>query len=106
MLVSLKRQGYNASEKDSPNKGNIPKTYFTDTVTRVDLYDSIVVMHDEDGEDYIAMNDKARQEISEKCFLLQKGLKIASGPGTTNATFGKDNVKVTYHKVVPNVVKS
>lgn len=102
MLVSLKRQGYNSSEKDGPNKGNIPKTYFTDAIARIDLYDSIVVMHDEDGEDYIAMNDKAREEISEKCFLLQKGLKIASGPGNTNATFGSDNVKVTYHKVVRN----
>ena len=106
MLYGLRRVKWNSEAK----KEEIG-TIHSECGARVDRYDSVIIEHDKDTEYLVnettgcaQMTEAQRQELSDKCFLLQKGLKLADA-GNLNKTFGyADNKKaVTYFKLQPIV---
>lgn len=106
MLYSLRRVKFNKVTKKEET-GLIHSA----TGARVDRYDSVIVEHDKDTQYLVdedsgcaQMTEAQRQELSDKCFLLQKGLKLAD-EGNLNASFGYEDKKkaVTYFKVSPIV---
>jgi len=106
MLYGLRRIKWNSVAKKEEMG-----TIHSECGARVDRYDSVIIEHDKDKQYLVdettgcaQMTETQRQELTDKCFLLQKGLKLADA-GNLNANFGyEDNKKaVTYYKLQPIV---
>tara|TARA_B100001094_G_C17730043_1_gene576128 strand:- start:145 stop:465 length:321 start_codon:yes stop_codon:yes gene_type:complete len=104
MLYGLRRIKWNKDTKKEENG-----VIHSECAARVDRYDSVIIEHDTDTEYLVNettgcahMTETQRQELSDKCFLLQKGLKLADA-GNPNKNFGyAENKKaVTYYKILP-----